>query len=116
MTLFKSFNIKRITLQFIEAESALAPVTPQAPTPPSLPPAIRPSSTIFETCLTATVALTLSSASLAPISAVVACTIPSLQLNINDKQIVSLYTLAFALSRLDDKLEAAKVQTLSLKP
>jgi hypothetical protein len=115
VTLFKSFNIKRITLQFIDAEADFAPETPQSPAPSS-PPAARPSSTIFDMCLTATVALTLSSASLAPISVVAACTIPSLQLNMNDKQIVSMYTLAFALSRLDDKLEAAKVQTRLLKP
>jgi hypothetical protein len=123
VTLFKSFNIQRFSVQLLDtatvansAQARAAAESPQASPSSPVPPTahVTSSSTIFDTSLAATVAATLSAASLEPLTISSTCTIPLLQLKLNDKQILSLYTMAFALSRLEDKLKAAQVSMRQL--
>jgi hypothetical protein len=119
VTVYKSFNLQDLSVQFIELEpssssrSSLA-AKAQALSPSAAAPAVPllSSSTIFNTSVSVTLALTVAAVSLAPLSVSASCRVPSLQTALNDKQIVSLYTFAFALSELSDKAAAAQVKRI----
>ena len=119
VTIYKSFNLQDLSVQFVELEPlsssrSSSAARAQALSPSAAAPAVPllSSSTIFNTSVSVTLALTVAALSLAPLNVSASCRVPSLQTALNDKQIVSLYTFAFALSELSDKAAAAEVKRI----